>query len=898
MRRWCLSANVRLSFLLSGCLSIIAVSSVWAGEKPNQQDVEQRPITSATTQQKTGLRIPRLSEIERPSTSARMLVQSPAPDQVGEQGTVIEVTGVQANPTEKGVEVILQTTQGKQLQITNRSAENNFIVDIPNAQLRLPSGDGFTFSSQNPIEGISEITVINLDANTIRVTVAGETGLPTVELFDSDEGLIFALTSATTAMQPEVEQPTSEAPPDEPVTQQDDSIELIVTGQQDTDTGYRVPSASTATRTDTPLRDIPQSIQVVPRQVIEDQKITRVGDALQNVSGVTNAGLFNNYLDYVWIRGFSSDLGSYFRDGVKLNNYYIGFGATELGNIERIEVLKGPASILFGAVEPGGVINFITKSPLIDPNYSFTISAGNYSNYRGDIDLTGPLNEQKTILYRLNSSYQNSGSFRDFVDLERISIAPTVSFELSPQTNLRIDTSFSRLNTLADSGIPAVGNRPADVPRNRSIDEPFSRFTYEDFSIGYTLNHKLSDSWSLRNIFRYQSFIVPEFIGPLASSLNENTGELSRFPYSQRVNADSYSVQADAIGKFSTGSIQHQLLIGADYNLTRQDRRFLLGAANTYPSINIFNPVYANQRYETPTNFFRDDVFQGYGFYIQDQVSVSPQLKLLLGGRYDTFIQERTFGDVAPRERIFNQTDSRFTPRVGIVYQPSDTVSLYASYTSSFQPSFANRRNPDSSRFEPITGTQYEVGLKTDFLDKKLSTTLAGFILERQNVITPDPNNPSFSIQTGEQTSKGIELDITGEILPGWNIIASATYLDARVTKDNRIPVGNRLFNAAETSASLWTTYRIQNGDMKGLGFGLGLYYVGDRLGDLANSFVLPSYFRTDAALYYERDNWQAGLNIRNLFDVTYFSGSSGSRTSGITFGEPLTIIGSFSIRF
>jgi iron complex outermembrane recepter protein len=186
---------------------------------------------------------------------------------------------------------------------------------------------------------------------------------------------------------------------------------------------------------------------------------------------------------------------------------------------------------------------------------------------------------------------------------------------------------------------------------------------------------------------------------------------------------------------------------------------------------------------------------------------------------------------------------------VGIVYQPSDTVSLYASYASSFQPSFANRRNPDGSDFEPITGNQYEVGLKTDFLNRRLSATLAGFILERQNVITIDPSDPRFSIQTGEQTSKCIEFDITDEILPGWNIIASATYLDARVTEDNTIPVGNRLFNVPETSASLWTTYRIQQGNLRGLGFGLGLYYVGDRFGNLANNFVLPSYFRTDAAL-------------------------------------------------
>jgi iron complex outermembrane receptor protein len=353
MRRLCLSAGVRLSFLisLSGYLSIIAVSSVWAGEKPHQQDVEQRQIISATTQQKTGLRIPRLSEIEPPSTSARMLAQSPALTNPPEQQGVIEVTGVQANPTDKGVEVILQTTQGEQLQITNRSAENNFIADIPNAQLRLPSGDAFTFSSQNPVEGITEITVTNFNANTIRVTVAGETGLPTVELFDIDEGLIFALTPATTAMQPEVEQPTtSEAPPDEPAAQQDEPIELVVTGEQDS---YRVPNASTATRTDTPLRDIPQSIQVVPQEVLRDQNVTTYNEALRNVPGVAPFNSSTTQLGNFIIRGFL--------DTNFANNFILRNGLREAGglnaettpDVERIEVFKGPASVLYGSAAPG-----------------------------------------------------------------------------------------------------------------------------------------------------------------------------------------------------------------------------------------------------------------------------------------------------------------------------------------------------------------------------------------------------------------------------------------------------------------------------------------------------------------------------------------------------------------
>ncbi|MHC5772174.1 MAG: TonB-dependent receptor plug domain-containing protein, partial [Nostoc sp.] len=276
---------------------------------------------------------------------------------------VLQVTAVKANPTGKGVEIILQTDQGQQLQITNRSADNSFIADIPNAQLRLSSGDAFTFRSQKPIEGITEITVTNFDANTIRVTVVGEAGVPVVELFDSpDEGLIFSVAStiaSTPLQQPQPSQPESETQPEQPSTQGDEPIELVVMGEQD---GYRVPNASTATRTDTPLRDIPQSIQVIPRQVLEDQGATSafgLRDALRNVSGVQPAFTGGNTVTgRSIIRGFVQS--STFQDGFRSGDELLRDSA----NIERIEVLKGPASVLYGDVQPGGIINITTKQPL------------------------------------------------------------------------------------------------------------------------------------------------------------------------------------------------------------------------------------------------------------------------------------------------------------------------------------------------------------------------------------------------------------------------------------------------------------------------------------------------------------------------------------------------------
>ncbi len=286
-----------------------------------------------------------LSEVKRPLTSAQLLVQSPILE-------IVQVTAVEANPTEQGVEVILQTTLGEQLTVVNRSSSNSYIADIP---MRLPNGEAFVFRSQKPIAGITEISVTNANASTIRVTVTGDVGVPTVELFDSSqEGLIFGVVSGAASSPPQQQPPMQPTPPVKPesATQRNESlaeeeeIEVFVTG--DRETGYRVPDASTATRSDTPLRNIPQSIQVVPQQVLEDQQVTRLDQALRNVSGATSGSTnLGRNLEFN-IRGF--DGAPILRDGFRQ------FGADvfpETANLERVEVLKGPASVLYGESEPG-----------------------------------------------------------------------------------------------------------------------------------------------------------------------------------------------------------------------------------------------------------------------------------------------------------------------------------------------------------------------------------------------------------------------------------------------------------------------------------------------------------------------------------------------------------------
>ena len=268
-----------------------------------------------------------------------------------------------------------------------------------------------------------------------------------------------------------------------------------------------------------------------------------------------------------------------------------------------------------------------------------------------------------------------------------------------------------------------------------------------------------------------------------------------------------------------------------------------------------------------------------------------------MGLRYDTVTQDSFSASVFnPAGADTSRTDDAFSPRVGLVYQPIEEVSLYTSYSQSFAPNFGN--TPTGDTLEPEKGEQFEVGTRAELLGGRLVASLAWFNIVKENVATTDPNNPLFSVATGEQRSRGVELDVIGEILPGWNIVANYAYTDTEITENNDGLEGNRLFGVPEHSANLWTTYDVQEGPLTGLGLGVGVNFVGERFGDNANSFNLESYVLTNAAISYERDNWQLGLNFRNLFDVDYIESAENSRTSEINPGEGFTVIGSVSVEF
>ncbi|NEU76145.1 TonB-dependent receptor [Hassallia byssoidea VB512170] len=890
-QRRCVAACRQTSLFLTSVFCVLGMEAVWA-KSPILAKKETKTTLASIQIQDEKPSIRWVRDLEKVSTRvADLFAQQPTTT------PVISITGVKANPTDKGVEVILETI-GQQLQVTNRSTGNNFIADIPNAQLRLPNGNGFTFRSEKPLAEITEITVTNVDANTVRVTVVGEKALPTVELFDDNAGLVFGINSAATATQPPQqpqtpqaqEKPTTETPQEEPpLSQQDEPIELVVTGEQD---GYRVPNTSTGTRTDTPLRDIPQSIQVVPQEVLRDQQVTRIEDALRNVPGVNQNFNFGPLTSYT-IRGFEATATNLLRDG--LLDFLAG-ETSELSSIDRVEVLKGPASVLFGLGNPGGSINLVSKRPLSEPFYAIDATVGTYSYYRGAIDLSGPLNDSKTVLYRLNTAYRNSGSFVDFYNGEHFNISPVVSVAIGERTNLTLEGEYIYTRDSYASGVPVIGsvlsNPNGEVSRNRNFGEPSDVIEQKTIRLGYQLEHKLSDNWSLRNAFRFTYRDYTDLL-TLPGRLDADNRTFNRVDREYELENTNYALTANVVGKFSTGSIQHQLLFGVDFN-SLENLSPIYAEREANP-IDIFNPVYGQAKIPGAAVTFESSdraLTNSLGIYLQDQVTLTDGLKLLLGVRFDTF--DRKYEEFITNTES-SGSDSAFSPRFGIVYQPIPAISLYASYTSSFTPPGGTFFFGVDSTLESERGNQYEVGVKAD-LNDRLSATLALFDLTRTNVSTADPNRQGFQIQVGEQNSQGIELNIAGEILPGWNIYAGYAYIDARITEDNTFTPGNRLPNTADHSFNLWTSYEIQQGNLQGLGAGFGLFFVGDRAGDLDNNYDVPSYVRTDAAIFYNRDRFRVALNFKNLFDVDYFE--SALNSNRVYYGQPFTVQGTVSWQF
>ena len=805
------------------------------------------------------------------SAAAQANQALPAINQVV-QIDAVQITDVRVEVTDAGLQVVLETADGTLAEPTTSVSGDALILEISNAVL---VGDGFEEFA--PAEGIALVQVSALSNDRVQVVITGSDAVPRANVGTDAAGL-------TLSVVPGIIQAGETSEP----------LRIVVTGEEDE--GYNPSSASVGTRIDTPLRDIPRSIQVIPRQIIEDQQADNLNEALENVPGVVPATSQRSPFVVPVIRGFGGFTGGtdlIRRNGLRDPSGISSAGETE--NIERVEVIRGPASVLYGQGSSGGRINVVTKQPLDEPFYEVSSFIGNFDTYRGTADLSGPLNDSGTVRYRLNLAAGTEGSFIDFYDRDRYLISPVVTWDISENTRLTLDTEISRYEQNGnDFGIPARGtildNPIGQLPNSLYIGDPDAeRKDATIYRAGLSLEHNFSENWSIRSAFSTVARLAEE-LNIFDSGLDDDNRTLNRsyFDATEGTNVYGNTLDTYVTGVFNTGNIQHQLVTGVE--LLQQEDTTNNGIFGNTDPIDIFNPSYGNLVFTPIDTFDTSNRTEGLGLYIQNQISLLDNLILVLGGRYDILSAKNE--DFINSTSSFQQNEA-FSPQVGIVYSPIEPISLYASYSRSFFQSVG--RTFDNSIFKPQRGTQYEIGLKAD-INERLSTTLALYDLTRSNIVTEDPNNPSFNIQTGEQNSQGVELNVAGEILPGWNIAAGYAYNDARITEDNTFEEGNCLNNAPENAFSFWSTYRIQEGNLSGLGVGLGLFYVGDRQGDLANTFTVPDYLRTDAAVFYERDQFRAAINVRNLFDIDYFVAAENDLR--VFPGDPLSVSASLSWKF
>ncbi|WP_018268042.1 TonB-dependent siderophore receptor [Methylosinus sp. LW4] len=664
---------------------------------------------------------------------------------------------------------------------------------------------------------------------------------------------------------------------------------------------YRLPNASSATKTDTPIMETPASVHVVPQAVLQDQQVTRIEKALQNVSGVIQMPYNQGGTDSFLIRGFANS--TIYRDGFLMPDA-IGGGTSkrDTANLERVEVLKGPGSILYGRSEPGGIVNLITKQPLDERRYAIQQQIGSFGLYRTTLDATGPIDSEKSVLYRINVAYENAGSFRDFMHNDRILVAPVVRWNIDSHTQATVEFEYEHFNDPVDPGIPPLGSRPAPIPRNRYVSEPkLSNSTGDRYLFGFNWSRDLDKNWTLRHRFVGELWRFGAGGSLFFGSANAD-GSLDRFENISYAGnrSDRYFTNVNLVGKVETFGIKHNLLFGYDYFHIDDSVRFNCCAAA--PAFNIFAPAYLS--FATP----RDHALDGRvsytqswsGYYFQDQIELPYDIFLLAGLRYDDASGQ---DNVA---KLVTTKDNRVSPRAGALWRPVPWLSVYGSYTENFGVSNSIYRSMTSNMAPAQTARQWEGGVKTEFFDGKLSATASFFDLTKNNIGVPDPVNPMFTRTIGQAGSRGVEFDLSGEVLPGLRIIAAYTHIGyAKTIRDVGWDgglgyTGKRLFLVPRNSGSLWSTYEFDNGGLSGLKVGAGVVASDDRYGDAGNTFVLPSYavFNLMASynFTFQGKKLTAQINVDNLFDRTYWIGTNSA--TFITPGAPRTVLGSLKVEF
>ena len=628
--------------------------------------------------------------------------------------------------------------------------------------------------------------------------------------------------------------------------------------------GYTVPASSTATKTLTPLRDVPQSVSVVTRELVQDQLMMSMGDVVRYTPGITAIQGENNR-DQVVIRGNSSS-ADFFVDGVRDDVQYY----RDLYNLDRVEALKGPNAMIFGRGGGGGVINQVTKQADFMNLGEISLMGGTYGNKRFAADLDHALNNK--LAFRLNGMFEDSDSFRRYVNLRRFAVNPTLTY--APTTKTRISAGYEHLrdNRIADRGIPSFLGRPAQLDITTYFGDPHNSNVHANVNVGtLTVEHEMGrltirNRTSIGDYNRgYQNFV------PGVVSADQTQVSLSA--YNNATQRRNLFNQTDLIYAISTGRIRHTLLAGAEAGRQLTNNFRNTGYFNN-TATSILVP-YDDPTINTPT-IFRQSATDANNHlttnlgaaYLQDQIELSRYFQVVAGVRFDHF--DLQYHDNRSGTNL-RRIDNLVSPRAGIIFKPATAVSVYGTYSVSYLPSSGDQFSSLTTITQqaiPEKFNNYEVGVKWD-LRRDLSLTTAVYRLDRTNTRATDPNNPTAIVQTGSQRTNGFELGLSGSVTRKWKITGGYAYQNAFVTSaTTAAKAGAQVAQVPHHTFSLWNNYQVA----RRWGAGLGVLQRTDMFAAIDDTVTLPGYVRADAAVYYsisEKIRLQA--NVENLFNAKYY---------------------------
>lgn len=670
--------------------------------------------------------------------------------------------------------------------------------------------------------------------------------------------------------------------------------------------GYVARRSASATKTDTPLIETPQSVTVVTRDQMDDQGVQSVSQALRySASVLGETRLSTGRYDSVFIRGFGgAGSGAGFvnnLDGLRLlRGYNFLVPTIEPWGLERVEVLRGPASVVFGQVKPGGLINMISKRPRDVAHGEVQLQVGSFERRQLAFDFGGPVTPDKTVLYRIVGLGRAADTQVDFTKEERLYIAPSVTFQPNAATSLTVLASFQRDPETGFYGfMPSVGtvlpNRNGRIRSNLFPGEPsYEGYSRNHLTAGYAFEHRFNDVFSFRQNVRYSDLESRNRTVAVAS-LGADQRTATRRVTASNEKATTFGIDNQLQADFRTGPLTHRVLFGVDGYWS--DSTAFTGAGGTVQPLNLFNPVYGRLPFAVPGVPGVKNESQHYGIYLQDEIKID-RLSIVLGGRFDhAMSRTRNLTNGA----LTKQDDFANTGRVALMYNFDNGFAPYASYSTSFDPqtgaTFAQ------TPFKPTEGEQYEVGFKYQPPGSNAFLQAALYELTQTNVPTADPRNPGFQIQTGEVRARGVEVEARATVFDNLDLVAAYAYTDAEVTKSTGADFGKRPTVVPRHMASLWAHYTFKTGLFSGLGLGAGVRYVGKGAGDAGNTFFTDDYALVDAAISYDlgaanaaMKGWKVQVNAQNLFDKEYVAGCYG--TVQCSFGLRRTVLATLSYRW